>query len=45
MSEASKPFSTFSRIMNLVDRTAEYMYIEEAIRAVVANKGLALSKL
>ena len=43
VSETGEPCSTFLRIVDLVDGTAEH--IEDAIRAYVADKGLALSKL
>ena len=43
LKHAGEPCSTFLRIVDLVDGTAEH--IEDAIRAYVADKGLALSKL
>ena len=43
VSETGEPCSTFLRIVDLVDGTAEH--IEDAIRAYVADKGLALSTL
>ena len=43
VSEAGQPCSTFLRIVDLVDGTAER--IEEAIKAYLAEKGLPFSKL
>lgn len=43
ISESGEPCSTFLRIVDLVDGTAEH--IEEAIRTHLAEKGFALSKL